>query len=143
MISFRGLLSYGDTNLNSLQKLIGVLTTFILCLLWPSFSVSAQSEDCSFLVSPQDLNTFEDDGVTVIGHVREQPYVVLVTRNLQDNLSDIRACIPDAFLTSSRAGSYVHVASFDNYRDARTLADEISEALGIHMRVIHRNRLRP
>ncbi|MFG6105491.1 hypothetical protein U2F10_24800 [Leptothoe sp. EHU-05/26/07-4] len=103
--------------------------------------VSAQSEDCDFLVSPQEFNTFENDDRIVIGHVTSRPYIVLLTHDLEESLPTIRACIPDAFLTSSRLGSYVHVASFDNYRDAKELVNSIDESLSLDVRVIHRARL--
>ncbi|MEM7064935.1 MAG: hypothetical protein AAF572_17470 [Cyanobacteria bacterium P01_B01_bin.77] len=108
----------------------------------PDFKARAQSEACSFLASPQTLNTFErDDGVIVIGHVRTQPYIVLSTTDPQANLPVIRTCVPDAFLTSSRLGSYIQVASFDNYREAKDLAELMSDSLGVDIRIIHRNRL--
>lgn len=128
--------------MNDLRKLICFLTTVgVYLLLAKSFSASAQSEACGFLVSPQEFNTVESDGKIVIGQVRGQPYIVLSTSDLQENLPAIRTCIPDAFLTSSRLGSYIHVASFDNYRDARELAELVSDSLDIDIQIIHRNRL--
>ncbi|MBE9070451.1 hypothetical protein IQ260_27790 [Leptolyngbya cf. ectocarpi LEGE 11479] len=113
-----------------------------MCLLLPSSRGWAQSEDCSFFASPQTFNTFErDDGIIVIGHVRTQPYIVLSTTDPQANLPVIRTCVPDAFLTSSRLGSYIQVASFANYREAQDLAELISDSLGVDTRIIHRNRL--
>ncbi len=106
-------------------------------------SVLAQSERCSFLVSPQNLNTSEGADTTAIGQLRNRPYVVLITDDLEEQLPIVRACIPDAFLTSSRLGSYIRVASLDNYWEARDLADHIGESLGTYVRVIHENRLRP
>ena len=93
------------------------------------------------MVSPQAYNTAEGDDRIVIGRVNDRPYIVLLTSDLQDNLSPIRACIPDAFLTSSSLGSYIHIASFDNYRDARELADHMSESLDLDVRIIHQSRL--
>ena len=101
----------------------------------------AQPEDCGFLTSPQELNTFENEDRLVIGRVSGRPYVVLLTHDLEQNLPTLRACVPDAFLTSSRLGRYVHIASFGNYSDARELADFIDESLGLDVRVIHRARL--
>lgn len=113
-----------------------------MCLLLPSSRSWAQSEDCSFLASPQTFNTFErDDGIIVIGHVRTQPYIVLSTADPQANLPVIRTCVPDAFLTSSQLGRYVQVASFDNYREAKDLAELMNDSLDVDIWVIHRNRL--
>ncbi|MEA5466049.1 hypothetical protein [Leptothoe sp. PORK10 BA2] len=129
-------------NLKAWRQLIcGWVTVGMFCLL-PIVPVLAQSEDCSFFASPQDLNTFEgEDSRVVIGQVESRPYVVLLTHDFQDNLPAIRACIPDAFLTSSRLGSYIQIASFSNYRDARNLANQINNSLDVNVRVIHYSRL--
>ncbi|MEO0868602.1 MAG: hypothetical protein AAFY17_09170 [Cyanobacteria bacterium J06642_11] len=102
----------------------------------------AQSETCSFWSYPQNLNTLEENGPTIIGQLRNRPYVVLITTDLEAKLPLVRACIPDAFLTSSRLGSYIRVASLDDYWDARDLADHIGESLDTYVRIIHENRLR-
>ncbi|ESA32095.1 hypothetical protein N836_28480 [Leptolyngbya sp. Heron Island J] len=138
-------LSIGDTDLNPFQKFICCLATASTLLILPSVMASAQSQesaDCGFLVSPQEFNTFENDDRIVIGQVSGRPYIVLLTHDLEDSLSAIRACIPDAFLTSSRLGSYIHIASFNNYRDAKELTEQIDESLNIDVRIIHRSRLR-
>lgn len=110
--------------------------------LLPTVPASAQSEGCDFLVSPQDLNTLEGESDRiVIGQFEDRPYVVLLTHHLQEHFPTIRACIPDAFVTSSRLGSYIQIASFDNYRDARDLANHIDESLDVNVRVIHHSRL--
>lgn len=128
--------------LNGLRKIICLIATVSVCLLLPNSRGWAQSEDCSFLASPQTFNTFErDDGIIVIGHVRAQPYIVLSTTDPQSSLPVIRTCVPDAFLTSSRLGTYVQVASFDNYREAKDLAELMSDSLDVDIRIIHRNRL--
>lgn len=129
--------------MNIVQRLFWCLATASLCLAVPKVSVLAQVVRCSFLASPQNLNTLEGSDAISIGQLRNRPYVVLITTNLEEQLPIVRACIPDAFLTSSRLGSYMRVASLDNYWDARNLADHIGESLDIHVRVIHENRLRP
>lgn len=135
--------SFGYTTWKVWRQSLCCCATAGIFLLLPIFPASAQSEDCSFLASTQDLNTFDGrDGRIVIGQLRSRPYVVLVTHDLQDHLLLIRACIPDAFLTSSRLGSYIHIASFDSYRDARALGKSMTEALDVKVRVIHINRLR-
>lgn len=134
---------FNATSLGVWRQHICCLATAILFLSLPVVPVSAQSEDCSFLASPEELNTLTDTDKITIGQLRNRPYVVLLTHNLQDNLPIIRTCIPDAFLTSSRLGSYIHVASFYRYREARDLAEYISSSLDVNVRVIHLNRLRP
>lgn len=134
--------NFSNTSLKGAQYLVWCLVmvgTFLL----PAVSVSAQSEGCDFLVSPQELNTLEaeEGDRIVIGKFEDRPYIVLLTHNLQDHFPTIRACIPDAFLTSSRLGSYIQIASFNNYRDARDLANHIDESLNVNVRVIHYNRL--
>ncbi len=137
-------LSIGDTDLNAFPKFIGCLATASTLLVLPSVKALAQSqpsEDCGFLVSPQEFNTFESDDRIVIGQVSDRPYIVLLAYDLQEGLPIIRSCIPDAFLTSSRLGSYIHIASFDNYRDAKELTEQIDESLDIDVQIIHRARL--
>ncbi len=137
-------LKIGDTDLNAFRKFICCLAAASTLLVLPSADASAQSaqsEECGFLVSPQEFNTVENDGRIVIGQVRGRPYIVLLTYDLQESLPTIRTCVPDAFLTSSRLGSYIHIASFNNYRDAKALAVQIDNSLGLDVRVIHRARL--
>lgn len=135
---------YGEISLNNVQKCLYCLATLSLCLTGTNSRVLAQqSEDCSFLASPQNLNTAAGSDAISIGQLPNRPYVVLITHDLQEHLPPVRACIPDAFLTSARLGSYIRVASLDNYWDARDWADHIGESLGIYVRVIHENRLRP
>ena len=136
-----GSFSIGAPNLNSLQKSICCLTTASAFLLLPTITASAQSDECSFLESPQEFNTVENEDRRVIGRDASRPYIVLLTHDLQENLPAIRACIPDAFVTSSRLGSYLHIASFSAYGDARELVNFINESLELDVRIIHRARL--
>ena len=73
------------------------MTSACAFLLLPTITTSAQSDECSFLESPQEFNTVENDGRRVIGRDTGRPYIVLLTHDLQENLPAIRACIPDAF----------------------------------------------
>ena len=133
--------NFNNISLNNLRQCLCCLTTASIILLLSPVSVSAQSADCGFLVAPQTYNTVEGDGRIVIGRVPDRPYIVLLTHHLQENLSSIRTCIPDAFLTSSSLGSYVHIASLNNYREAKELADDINQALSLDVRIIHHRRL--
>ena len=128
--------------MSALQKLIYSLTVAVMfgLLSSPGHGL-AQTDSCSFLEAPQAFNTIERDDRIVIGQADDRPYVVLLTGRLQDNLPTVRSCIPDAFLTSSRLGSYIHIAAFDNSRDARNLASQMREALDLEVRVIHHSRL--
>ncbi|MEM1240923.1 MAG: hypothetical protein AAGI45_13865 [Cyanobacteria bacterium P01_H01_bin.26] len=128
--------------MSALQKLIYSLTVAVVFGLFSSSGDGlAQTDSCSFLEAPQSFNTFEQGDRIVIGQAGDRPYVVLLTGRLQDNLSAVRSCIPDAFLTSSRLGSYIHIAAFDNSRDARDFASQLREALDLEVRVIHHSRL--
>ncbi|MEL6228844.1 MAG: hypothetical protein AAFR24_02930 [Cyanobacteria bacterium J06627_3] len=130
-----------NLGLNNLRQCLCYLTTASMMLLLSPVPVSAQSEGCGFLVEPQTYNTVEGDGRIVIGRVPDRPYIVLLTHNLQENLPTIRTCIPDAFLTSSRLGSYIHIASLDNYREAKELVNDINQTLDLDVRIIHYRRL--
>ena len=134
-------LNTGDTRLNNLLKFMSCLVT-VSTLLWlPNSSASAQSDNCDFLVVPQAYSTIEKDDRIVIGQLSDRPYIVLQTYDLEESLPAIRTCIPDAFLTSSRLGRYIHVASFDNYSDANELTESMHEFLDIDVRIMHRTRL--
>lgn len=102
---------------------------------------SVPSSECVFASSPQAFSTVRVDDRVLIGEMLDSPYIVLLTYDLQENLPVVRTCISDAFLTSSSLGRYIHIASFDNYSDARELAKDIQEALDINVRVIHQARL--
>ncbi|NEQ55198.1 MAG: hypothetical protein F6K11_34605 [Leptolyngbya sp. SIO3F4] len=135
-------LNFNSLSFKSCCQLLYGLVTAGMFLLLPSVPAWAQSEDCSFFASPQRFNTFEgEDDRIIIGQFRGRPYVVLSVHYAQENFSVIRACVPDAFLTSSRLGGYIHIASFDNYRDAKALAKRIDEFLDIDVRVMHYSRL--
>lgn len=135
--------NFGYTTSKAWRQFLCCYATASILLFLPVPPASAQSEDCGLLGATQDLNTFEGrDGRTVIGQLRRRPYVVVLTRDLQENLPAVRSCVPDAFLTSSRLGSYIHIASFDSYREAKTLGANLTKALDLRVRVVHLNRLR-
>ena len=135
--------NFGYTTWMVWRQFLCCCATASIFLSLPISPASAQSQDCGLLVSTQDLNTFEGrDGRTVIGQLRRRPYVVVLTRDLHENLPVIRSCVPDAFLTSSRLGSYIHIASFDSYGEAKTLGINLTKALDLRVRVVHLNRLR-
>jgi len=129
--------NFNAISLNHLRQRLCCLTTASMMSLLSAVPVSAQSQDCGFLVAPQTYNTLEGEDKIVIGRVPNRPYIVLLTHNLQENLPTIRTCIPDAFLTSSRLGSYVHIASLDNYREAKELVNDINQVLDLDVRIIH------
>ena len=106
------------------------LTPFIVCLLGSSAAA------CTFFSIPQRYNTQTVDGVVVIGAQRNHPYQVVVTETDAASLQDIQACILDAFLTTSRFGPYIQVASFESRSDAEGLR-KILRGEGYSARVVY------
>lgn len=81
----------------------------------------SQAATCDFFSEPQRYNTQMREAVIVIGVQRDRPYRVVVIGESRDTLAAIQTCILDAFITDSRFGTYIQVASFDNRGDAETI----------------------
>ena len=89
-------------------------------------SDSSAQVECRMLAEPQQFNTqqlddLEGENVIVIGHQPNRPYRVAITRASDATFARIRACVPDAYLTRSRVGRYIQVASFNKRRDAEAI----------------------
>ncbi len=94
-------------------------------VLQASSAPGAQVE-CEMFSEPHRFNTRQPDGpdgenVIVIGRQPDRPYQVVVTMASEATFAEIRACVPDAYLTRSRIGRYIQVASFSNRQDAETI----------------------
>lgn len=93
---------------------------------------------CSLFTEPQRFNTqTNDDGVIIIGRQPDRPYHLILTNTRDTELNAIRICVPDAFVTSSRAGSYILVGSFTRRREAESVRRTLRRA-GYRTRVIYR-----
>ncbi|MEL7223296.1 MAG: SPOR domain-containing protein [Cyanobacteria bacterium P01_D01_bin.36] len=82
---------------------------------------SSYAADCVFFSEPQRFNTTTVDDVIVIGRQPNSPYRVLVVSDSRDTLTEIRACVLDAFATKSRFGRYIQIGSFSNRSDAEAV----------------------
>lgn len=104
------------------------------------------SETCDVFSFESDvLNTLseiEEGGVTVIGHLPNHNYVVIVPGRRESLLIDVRRYIPDAFMTSSRLGSYVHAGAFETQEEAESLSMRL-RACKIRSRVVYFRNGRP
>lgn len=116
------------------------------------FATSARAS-CEIFSVPQRFNTQPTDAFVaesvpneaagegdneetiVIGAQPERRYRVVVLSADRGVLVAIRACVLDAFLTSSRFGSYILAGSFDRRDDAELIGRLLREA-GYPARVI-------
>ncbi|MGB3672209.1 MAG: hypothetical protein WA783_01320 [Phormidesmis sp.] len=112
----------------------GIGASAIACLALADASYAA----CEFFSEPQRYNTQTDGEVIVIGYQLERPYRVVMFSEDRETLDSVRACVLDAFVTRSRIGSYIQVASFDRRDDAETIS-RILRGSGYQARVIYRN----
>lgn len=102
---------------------------------WVAFSLPAQAE-CALFSEPQRFNTRTTDNTIVVGHQPDRPYRVIVTDDSEVTLARLRCCVLDAYLTRSRLGSYVHIASFSKRQDAETIR-RILRRDGYPVRVVY------
>lgn len=117
--------------------------TLLQCINAPSQAQPTQpttEPTCSLFTEPQRFNTqTNDEGVTTIGHQPNRPYRLISTNTRDTNLSAIRICVSDAFITHSRAGSYILVGSFARRREAESIRRTLQRA-GYRTRVTYRRR---
>lgn len=91
------------------------------------------------------INTLEEDAgseVTLIGHLPNRNYVVIVPGRKEEVLLEVRRYVPDAFQSSSRLGAYIHAGAFDNRSAAETLSMQL-RACHIRSRVVYFRNGRP
>lgn len=74
--------------------------------------------------------------VIVLGKIQGKHHVVVVPANRPNTLDAVRQCIPNAFLTSSRLGNYVHAGAFADYNQAASLAWML-RSRGLDARVVY------
>jgi len=87
---------------------------------WISTAVPSQAA-CEFFSLPQRFNTQVAEDVIVIGHQPGKSYRVVVLTEDPNTLTEIRACVLDAFATRSRFGPYIQVGSFSRRSDAEVI----------------------
>ncbi len=115
-------------------KWVGISAIAWVALSQAAFSQAAFSQassapgvqvECEMFSEPHRFNTRQPDGpgenVIVIGRQPDRPYQVVVTRASEATFAEIRACVPDAYLTRSRTGRYIQVASFSKRQDAEII----------------------
>ena len=137
--------------LSGRQRLrIGVGLSGLLLLLSATAVYALPGEDDDDICEavqrgPSLINTTEDaddDSVIVIGHFSNHNYVVIIPGRRDDLLERVRRYVPDAFLSSSRLGSYIHAGAFESRREAETLSKQL-RACRIRARVVYFRRDRP
>ncbi len=92
---------------------------------------------CEFFSEPQRYNTETTEDAIVIGYRSDRPYRVVLFSTDRETLDEVRACVLDAFVTRSRLGSYIQIASFDRRDDAETIS-RILRSSGYRARVVYR-----
>lgn len=81
-------------------------------------------------------NALQQDEQIVLGNIPDFPYVVVVPGQREEQLSIVRQCIPDAFQTHSRLGSYIQAGAFPDYRPAERLSRHLRR-LKLNARVMY------
>lgn len=124
----------------------------VLLLLWMGLFLGLASnahanEICEFLVPDSDtVNRVEEElgeeGITLIGHLPDHNYVVVVPGRRDSLLLDVRQYVPDAFMASSRLGRYVHAGAFETRDAAESLSMQL-RACKIRSRVVYFRNGRP
>ena len=129
------------------QSQIGLVLFMTLALLYIHQPYAQANEVCEAVSLEADVlntlpETIEEDGVTVIGHLPDRNYVVVVPGRRESLLTEVRRYIPDAFMTSSRLGSYVHAGAFDSRDEAEILSMRL-KACKIRSQVVYFRNGRP
>ncbi|MEM9214806.1 MAG: hypothetical protein AAGD25_10720 [Cyanobacteria bacterium P01_F01_bin.150] len=113
-----------------------VLASFYVCIP-ASWATSEVCDDFTFEASV--LNTLPERAegeVTIIGHLPNHNYVVVVPGRRESLLMEVRHYIPDAFVIESRLGTYVHAGAFETREDAEDLSMRLM-ACKIRSRVVY------
>lgn len=98
--------------------------------------LAPEAATCEFFSEPQRYNTEANGDVIVIGNQLNRRYRVIVAGDDDTTLSNIRACVLDAFVTRSQIGTYIQVASFERRSDAETI-ERILRRAGYRTRTVY------
>ena len=95
-------------------------------IVWNCCISPAQAQSISYLPCQPIVTGFnttqQEDSVIVVGQRSGYPYVVAVPSQSRTTLDAVRQCVPDAFITRSRLGPYVHAGSFPTRAGAESLS---------------------
>jgi hypothetical protein len=109
-------------------------------LAWNCCISLAQAQPISYLPCQPILTGFnttrQEDNVIVLGRRNNYPYVVAVPSQSRSALDAVRQCIPDAFITRSRLGPYIHAGSFPTRAGAESLSWFL-RSRGLDSRVVY------
>lgn len=86
---------------------------------------------------PEGATAPSEDQVISLGHSPERPYVAAVPGQQENALDQIKQCYSGAFITTSRLGPYIHVGSFESYREAQAVTNWL-RSQNLDARVIYR-----
>lgn len=109
------------------------------CLIWGGLPTPGQAQprpasDCPG--QPIAANTRQQGNVIVVGRQSNLPYVVVVPGQTNNLLNQVRICAPDAFLSRSRQGNYVHAGAFAHRAKAESLT-WLLRSQGLDARVVY------
>lgn len=82
-------------------------------------------------------NSLQRDGQMILGEIPDSPYVVVVPGQGAEPLTAVRQCVPDAFQTHARLGSYIRAGAFSNRRSAERLSRHLRRSLKLNARVMY------
>jgi hypothetical protein len=83
-------------------------------------AANAHADDCPlYLNHARQLNTIKQGKTIILGDISQHHYVVVVPGDRERELQSIKQCVPDAFISGNRRGTYIHVGSFGDYITAK------------------------
>ena len=116
-----------------------LLTTIGSWIGWNFLLTPLQAQPISFLPCrplATGFSTTQQGEVIVLGRRTDYPYVVVVPTGSQTTLSAVRQCVPDAFVSRSKLGTYVQAGAFPNRAGAESLSWFL-KSRGLDARVVY------
>jgi formyltetrahydrofolate synthetase len=99
-------------------------------------TMAQDQPNCSIVEQISSGNTVRQGETVILGRSPDRRYIVLVPTGSMDILKIVQVCIPDAFMTQSKLGAYIHAGSFANLNHAESLAAAL-RSRGLDARVIY------
>ncbi|MEA5619316.1 hypothetical protein VB711_15920 [Cronbergia sp. UHCC 0137] len=88
---------------------------------WGLMVMTAYADDCFPFSKSSNFNTVQQGKVIILGQRSGYPYVVVIPGNEEKKFKTVRKCVPDAFISRNRLGTYIHVGAFKDYATAKRL----------------------
>ena len=118
------------------QVILGAIALATALMTWSDSSLAQSSAfaECTFHNATQ--RSGDQEPVIILGKVPDAPYVVAVLKQDDVTLDTVRQCVPDAFQTRSRSGSYIRAGAFSRRSTAEKLSRYLN-TLNLDARVMY------